>query len=137
MFNTLFGLLTQDRQIDCFHAVARVLDPDGVFVLECFVPDLGRFDRGLRMQALAVAESSVRFELSRHDQVAQRVTSQMVTIDEQGQRLQPVAIRYAWPSELDVMARLAGLRLRERFGDWDETPFDASSTKHVSMYARQ
>ncbi len=132
--NTLFGLLTQRRQVDCFAAVARELEPGGAFVIECFVPDLSRFDRGQRLQTLGVSEASVSAEMSRHDQAAQRVTTQILTVDEGGTTLHPVAIRYAWPSELDLMAQLAGLRLRERHADWDRRAFDDASTKHVSVY---
>jgi len=134
VFNTLFGLLSQARQADCFRNVARVLGPDGVFVIECFVPDLTRFDRGQRMQALAVTEDSATFELSCHDAAQQRVTAQIVTLDGRGVHLRPVAIRYCWPSELDLLAGQAGLRLRERHGDWDRRPFYAASGGHVSVY---
>jgi len=136
VFNTLFGLLTQERQAVCFRNVARVLGPGGAFVIECFVPDLTRFDRGQRVQALDVTEDAVTFELSRHDPVRQRVTAQTVTIDADGIRTRPVAIRYSWPSELDLMAAQADLRLTERYSDWDRRPFDAASGGHVSVYRR-
>jgi hypothetical protein len=116
--------------------VAGVLDPDGMFVIECFVPDLTRFDRGQRVQTLAVTEDSAIVELSRHDAVQQRVTTQVVTLDGDGIHLQPVAIRYSWPGELDLMARQAGLRLADRYGGWDRRPFDSSSGQHVSVYRR-
>jgi SAM-dependent methyltransferase len=135
VFNTLFGLLSQARQAECFRNVARVLDPGGMFVIECFVPDLARFDRGQRVQTLAVAEDSAIFELSRHDAVQQRVTTQIVTLDGDGIHLRPVAIRYSWPSELDLMAGQAGLRLADRYGGWDRRPFDSTSGAHVSVYS--
>jgi SAM-dependent methyltransferase len=134
VFNTLFGLLTQARQADCFRNVAQVLDPGGVFVIECFVPDLARFDRGQRVQALAVTEDSATVELSVHDAAGQRVSTQIVTLDGQGMHLRPVAIRYSWPGELDLMAEQAGLRLRDRYSDWGRQPFDSTSGKHVSVY---
>ncbi|PXY34668.1 methyltransferase [Prauserella coralliicola] len=130
--NSFFALLTQARQVDCFRAVARVLQPGGSFVLECFVPDPGRFDRHVR--PLAVTGESASYEIARHDPVHQRVDSQHVTVTEQGNQLRPAALRYAWPAELDLMAQLAGLRLGHRHGDWDRRPFDATSTKHVSIY---
>jgi SAM-dependent methyltransferase len=136
VFNTLFGLLSQARQAGCFRNVARVLGPDGVFVIECFVPDLTRFDRGQRVETRAVSEDSAVLELSRHDAAQQRVTSQIVTLDGQGIRLHPVALRYCWPSELDLMAEQAGLRLRERYSDWERRPFDSTSSGHVSVYQR-
>src|SRR5919198_176202 len=74
--------------------------------------------------------------LTQDDQVRQRITAQHVVIGGDGIRLYPVRLRYAWPSELDLMARLAGLRLRERWGGWRREPFSASSTQHVSVYER-
>jgi SAM-dependent methyltransferase len=136
VFNTLFGLLSQARQAECFGNVARVLGPDGVFVIECFVPDLTRFDRGQRVQARAVTEDSAILEVSHHDRAQQRITTQMITFDGHGTHLRPVALRYSWPSELDLMAQQAGLRLRERYSDWDRRPFDSSSQGHVSVYQR-
>jgi SAM-dependent methyltransferase len=136
VFNTLFGLLSQARQADCFGSVARVLGPGGAFVIECFVPDLTRFDRGQRVQAVAVTEDSATIEVSRHDVAQQRVTSQIITLDGQGVHLGPVALRYSWPGELDLMASSAGLRLAERYGDWDRRPFGSGSVKHISVYQR-
>ncbi len=136
IFNTFFGLLTQERQAECFRNAARVLGPGGAFVIECFVPDLARFDRGQRARALDVAEDSAIFELSRLDAARQRVTTQVVTLDEHGIRLRPIAIRYSWPSELDLMAGQAGLRLAARYADWDRRTFDSASGSHVSVYQR-
>jgi SAM-dependent methyltransferase len=136
VFNTLFGLLTQDRQAECFSNCARVLEPGGVFVIECFVPDLTRYDRDRRVQALAVTEDSATIELSLHDAARQRVTTQIVTMDGQGVHLRPVVLRYSWPGELDLMAAQAGFRLQERYSDWDRRPFDSASGKHISVYQR-
>lgn len=135
-FNTLFALPSQGRQADCFRNVARVLDTGGAFVIECFVPDVARFDRGQRAHTVAVSEDSAILELSRHDAAQQRVTSQLVTLDGHGMRMLPVALRYAWPAELDLMAGQAGLRLAERYGDWRRRPFDSASQGHVSVYQR-
>jgi SAM-dependent methyltransferase len=135
-FNTFFGLLSQDDQLRCFAGVAERLADDGVFVIEAFVPDLGRFDHGQRVGATDVRTDAVYLEASLHDPVAQRVRSQQLVITEAGIRMYPVEVRYAWPSELDLMARLAGLRLRERFGGWSREPFTASSGRHVSVYQR-
>ena len=93
--NTLFGLLTQERQSECFGNVARVLEPGGVFVIGCFVPDMARFDRDQRVQARSVTGDSAVIEVSRHDKARQRVTTQMITIDGQGMQLRPVVIRYS------------------------------------------
>jgi hypothetical protein len=75
-------------------------------------------------------------DVSQHDVATQTVFAQHILLTEEGTRLFPVRIRYAWPSELDLMARLAGLRLRVRYGDWSRTPFTSASGSHVSVYER-
>ncbi len=135
-FNTIFALLTQEEQLRCFRNVAAKLSDGGVFVIEAFVPDLGRFDRGQRSSVEAFEDDAVRYEMSRHDPVRQEVESRHVVLSETGVRLFPLKIRYAWPSELDLMARIAGLRLRERWGSWKREPFTATSSQHVSVYER-
>ena len=134
VFNTLFALPTQDDQVMCFQAVARHLTPDGVFVVEAFVPDVSRFDRGQRVSALEAGVDEVRLEVSTHDAIAQRTESHHVVISESGIRLYPVRIRYAPVAELDLMARLAGLRLRERWADWDRSKLSSTSQKHISVW---
>jgi SAM-dependent methyltransferase len=136
VFNTLFALLTQDDQLRCFENVAAHLIDDGVFVVEAFVPDLSRFERGQHVGTTAVGVDMVQLEVSRHDAVTQRVDSSRVIFSHGGVRLYPVAIRYAWPSELDLMARVAGLRLLERWEGWNREPFRATSDTHVSVYGR-
>jgi SAM-dependent methyltransferase len=135
-FNTLFGLLTQDDQVRCFQNVADHLTADGVFVVQAFVPDLARFDRNQRIQTEGVGTDSLIIGANEHDPVHQRVRSVHAVLIESGTRLYPVRLRYAYPSELDLMARLAGLRLRERWEDWTRTPFTPSSEGHVSVYGR-
>jgi len=135
-FNTFFALLTQEEQVRCFANVAARLEPGGAFVLEGFVPDLARFDRGQRVSAIEVELDVVRTDASRHDPVTQRVTSQHLVLTADGVRLYPVSLRYAWPTELDLMARLAGLELAERWGGWRKEPFTADSERHVSVYRR-
>ena len=136
VFNTFFGLLTQDDQLRCFRNVADRLTDDGAFVLEAFVPDLTRFDRNQRVSTTRVEVDEVWLHADLHDAPSQRVSSQHVVVTEEGVRLYPVSIRYAWPSELDLMAKLAGLRLRERHGGWNREPFGAASQQHVSVYER-
>ena len=137
VFNTFFGLLSQEEQVRCFANVARRLREGGAFVVEAFMPDPTRFDRGQTTRTQRVEMGWVVLECSRHDPVAQRVDSQNVVISEEETKLYPGGrIRYAWPSELDLMARLAGLRLRERWGDWRRKPFTAASTGHVSVYEK-
>jgi hypothetical protein len=134
VFNTFFALLTQEDQVRCFQAIARHLTDDGTFAMEAFVPDLGRFDRGQRTSAIDVAADGVRLDVSRHDAIAQRTDTQHVVIREDGIRLYPVKVRYAHVAELDLMARIAGLRLRERWADWDRSPLTALSAKHISVW---
>jgi SAM-dependent methyltransferase len=136
VFNTLFALQTQEAQIRCFRNVAACLADDGVFVVEAFVPDLSRFDRDQRIEAERVGLDQVWLGAARHHPVEQRVESQHVLLSEQGIRFYPVQIRYAYPSELDLMARLAGLQLRARFGGWRRDSFTAASAMHVSVYER-
>lgn len=134
IFNTLFNLPTAERQADCFRNVARVLEPDGAFVLECFVPDPTRFSQGQRVEAQAVTEEYALVEAARHDAAAQRVFTQKLLFSSEGFHMLPVALRYCWPSELDLMAAQAGLALAERWSGWDRRPFDSNATSHVSVY---
>lgn len=135
-FNTFFALLTQEDQVRCFRNVAEHLTDDGAFVIEAFVPDLSRFDRGQRVQTPAVELDRAWLEVSVHDGANQRIATQIVEMAEGGIGLYPVDLRYAWPSELDLMAQLAGLRLRDRCADWLKSPFGSDSVKHVSVYGR-
>ncbi|MGI8517940.1 MAG: class I SAM-dependent DNA methyltransferase [Acidimicrobiia bacterium] len=132
--NTLFGLLRQAEQVRCFANVVPHLENVGRFLIEAFVPDLGRFDRGQRVQAIKVLREQAVIEVSQHDLVNQLVTSQWVWLSPTGIELRPVNIRYAWPSELDLMAQLAGLELEVRWGGWEKEPFTSVSPRHVSVY---
>jgi SAM-dependent methyltransferase len=133
-FNTLFALLTQEDQARCFRSAAQHLAAGGAFLIDAFVPDLSRFDRGQRVQATLVESDRVLLDVSMHSPAAQTVVSTHVMLTESGSRLFPVRLRYAWPSELDLMAQLAGMRLRERWGGWHREPFTDESVKHVSVY---
>ena len=133
-FNTIFALLTQDDQVRCFRNVAARLADGGRFVVEAFVPDLTRWDRGQRVSAPSVRLDRIELEASRHDPVNQRVDSQHVFVTDGKTQLYPVSLRYAFPSELDLMARLAGLELVDRWGGWRGEPFTNASKDHVSVY---
>jgi SAM-dependent methyltransferase len=135
-FNTFFGLLKQDDQLRCFRNVASHLTDDGVFVVEAFVPDTTRFDRGQRLQAMRVDLDETHFEVAVHDPVEQRVTTNILVVKDGAIDQYPVQLRYAYPAELDLMAQLAGMRLRDRFGGWNREPFTAASGAHVSVYER-
>lgn len=137
VFNTFFNLLTQDEQVRCFENVARHLQDDGTFVVEAFVPSfLHRLTEDQFVDAEAVEVDEVRLDVGRHDPVAQRLEESHVTLSSEGVRLDPIVCRYAWPSELDLMARIAGLRLKERWAGWEHEPVSAASDTVVSVYAR-
>ncbi|HKB54706.1 MAG TPA: class I SAM-dependent methyltransferase [Ramlibacter sp.] len=135
-FNTFFALLTQEEQIRCMETVARHLAPGGRFVIEAFVPDLTRFVSSQTLRVIGVEASEVRIDASQMDPALQQVTSQHIVLTESGVRLYPVTLRYAWPAEMDLMARIAGLRLEHRWADWERAPFGRDSTKHISVYQR-
>ena len=136
VFNTLFALPDQETQLACLGRSGERLTDDGVVVIEAFVPDPCRFDHGQRVDASHVGTERVVLDVSNHDPVAQRVVSQHVILEDGTVRQVPVHVRYVWPSELDLMARLAGLRLRSRHGGWREEPFTAESPRHISVYER-
>jgi len=136
VFNTFFGILEQRDQVGCFQSVAEHVVPGGRFLAECFVPDLSRFDRGQRLSVTAIDEEGVRVEATLHDPVGQRVKSRVIRMTASGSRFYPLEARYCWPSELDLMAQLAGLELEHRWGGWNEEPFTAASESHVSVYRK-
>ncbi len=135
VFNTFFALLSQEEQVRCFRNVASHLSTTGCFLIEAFVPDLNRFTGGQVNWATKVEDDVVELDTGLHDAVNQRVTTQKVVLKDGSVRLYPVQIRYVWPSELDLMAQLAGLRLRNRWSSWQRTPFDSTSGKHISIYS--
>jgi SAM-dependent methyltransferase len=132
--NTFFGLTSQEEQVGCFQSIAAHLAPDGVFVMEAFVPDISRFTKNQATWVGNVDLKHVWLDAATHDPISQQVRLQHVVLSESGIRFYPVVFRYAWPSELDLMAKLAGLRLRERWGGWNREPYRAQS--HVSVYER-
>ena len=136
VFNTLFGLQTQEDQVRCFANVAEHLADDGLFVIEVFVPDPGRFDRNQRVNVARVRPDEVFLDVSRWDPIAQRSETDHVVVTEEGIKLYPVSLRMAWPAELDLMARLAGLELKHRWASWKKDDLDARSGAHISVYGR-
>lgn len=134
--NTLFMLTEQEDQVRCFENAAAHLEESGALLVDAFVPDVTRFDRGQEVRARLPDLETVRLDVSTHDPMQQLVDFRHVLLSEAGVQVYPARLRYAWPSELDLMARLAGLRLRERWGDWDRSPFTAKSQGHVSIYER-
>jgi SAM-dependent methyltransferase len=137
VWNTLFNLLTQEDQVRCFMNVANHLTEDGSFVIEAFVPAfLYRLRNDQYVDAEAIEVNEVRLDVLQHDAAKQMLEESHVSLSPAGIRLNPVVQRYAWPSELDLMARIAGLRLKDRWGGWGQEPFNSSSNMHVSVYGR-
>ncbi len=135
VWNTLFNLLTQEDQVRCFKNVADHLTDDGSFVVEVYVPAFLyqlRNEQYAEVEAIEVDE--VRLDLLRHDMATQMIEESHLSLSAKGVRLNPVMQRYAWPSELDLMARMAGLHLKNRWGGWNQEPFDSNSKMHVSVY---
>ena len=136
VFNTIFNLATQDDQLRCFRNVARHLGPRGVFVIETYVPDLSGFVDGQSVRTVHIEDGATTLEAALHDPLTQTVDYQYVVLSANGVQEHRVPMRYAWPMELDLMARLAGLELRARWADWHRAPFTATSPAHVSVYGR-
>ena len=136
VFNTLFNLLTQDQQVRCFQSAARHLTDDGVFVVEGFTPGyLHRLRDDQYVDAERIEGGRVKLDVGRHDPVAQMLDESHIHLSAQGVGLFPVVCRYVWPSELDLMARIAGLRLKERWSGWQREPFTAASRNCISVYS--
>ena len=135
VFNTILNLTTQDEQVACFQNAAAHLEPGGCFVIEVGVPELQRLPPGETVRAFELSPGKLGFD--EYDVARQGLVSHHYEIVEDG-RFEVVSIpfRYAWPSELDLMARIAGLALRERWSGWNREPFMSESTKHVSVWVR-
>lgn len=135
IYNTFFNLLTQEDQVRCFQNVAKHLEPDGVFVLEALDPGyLHRLRDHQYVDAESIEMGKVMLDVGQHDPVAQILSESHVELSKHGVRLFPIVCRFCWPSELDLMARLAGLQLLDRWGGWNAEPFTAESRRHVSTY---
>lgn len=135
VFNTLFNLLTQDEQVRCFENAAAHLTDDGVFVVEGGVPaEFYRLRNNQYVDLETLAVDNVRFDVARFDPVNQLLEETHITLSPTGIQLNPIVTRYAWPAELDLMARIAGLHLKERWGGWNREPFAAASSNCISVY---
>jgi SAM-dependent methyltransferase len=134
VFNTIMNLTTQDEQVACFQNVARHLEPGGCFVIEVGVPELQRLPPGETVRAFHV--SATRLGFDEYDVGSQGLISHHYSVVDGKLDVHSVPFRYVWPSELDLMARLAGLTLRERWSGWRREPFTSDSTKHVSVWAK-
>jgi SAM-dependent methyltransferase len=136
VFNTFFMLTTAEAQQRCFRNVTDRLAPGGRFVVQAFVPDDARIERGEDLSVKIVRPDVVRLDASRFDPVAQRTDSTQIRIAESGIRLVHLRIRYSYPPELDRMAQQAGLELEWRWATFARDPFTDHSQFHVSVYRR-
>ncbi|MFE7516497.1 class I SAM-dependent DNA methyltransferase [Streptomyces sp. NPDC057540] len=136
VYNTITNLLTQDEQVACFRNAARHLAPGGRFVIELGVPPLRFLPPGQVAVPFDVSERHLGFDT--FDLVGQILVSHHFTSDGTDGRYRRDSSRhrYAWPAELDLMARIAGLELERRVADWDGTPFAQDSTKHISVWRK-
>ena len=134
VFNTICNLVTQDAQVACFQNAAAHLQSGGRFVIETGVPDLQRLPPGQTIVPFRADPEGLGFDV--YDVVTQRFSSQHYRFSEDGVQAYPVELRYAWPAELDLMARLAGMTLQNRWAGWQREPFTSLSRSHVSVYAR-
>ncbi|MCA5892568.1 class I SAM-dependent methyltransferase [Isoptericola sp. NEAU-Y5] len=136
VFNTIGNVTTQDAQVACFVNAAAHLRPGGRFVVEVGVPNLRRLPPGQDTVPFGIEpwEGGGYVGFDRYDTVTQEFTSNHVTVEGGHGRFRSIPFRYVWPSELDLMARIAGLRLVHRWADWDRSPFTAESRSHVSVW---
>ena len=135
VFNTIYNLLTQDAQVRCFENAARHLTTDGVVVVEAGVPSAWlRGDQFVNIEHLGSDE--VVLDVNRYNAITQIMDENHVSLTKDGLRFGPISCRLIWPGEMDLMARIAGMRLVDRWGGWKQEPFTAASSRHVSVYAR-
>jgi SAM-dependent methyltransferase len=134
VFNTIFNVTTQDGQVACFQNAAAHLRTGGRFVIEARVPELQRLPLGQTVLPWRADPDALSYYV--YDVVSQRLSGRHYYLQKGRIQPSPIEMRYAWPSELDLMARLAGMRLEHRWGGWSREPFTALSPSHVSVYAK-
>jgi SAM-dependent methyltransferase len=134
VFNTINNLTTQDEQVACFRNVAAHLEPGGCFVIEVGVPDLQRLPPGETVRPFTVTPDRLGFD--EYDVATQGLISHHYFVEDGEFRVLSMPFRYVWPAELDLMARLAGMTLRDRFAGWAGEPFTSDSRKHVSVWEK-
>jgi SAM-dependent methyltransferase len=134
VFNTIGNLTTQDGQVACFQNVAAHLEPGGCFVIEVGVPQLQRLPPGETVRPFAVTPTHLGFD--EYDVAAQGLISHHYSVVDGRLELVSMPFRYVWPAELDLMARLAGMALQERWSGWRREPFTSDSASHVSVWRK-
>jgi len=133
--NTIMNLTTQDEQVACFANVAAHLEPGGCFVIEVMVPELRRLPPGETVRAFDLTPTHLGFEVY-DDMATQHSWSHHCWMVDGTVETFSAPFRYVWPAELDLMARLAGMSLRERWSDWDGSPFTSESRSHISVWEK-
>ena len=134
VFNTIMNLITQEAQVQCFENAAAHLEPGGCFVVETVLPELQKLAPGERFVPFLISEE--QWGIDEYDVANQGLVSHHLEIADGDVHRKSIPFRYAWPAEFDLMARLAGMRLMERWGDWTREPFTPASTKHVSVWQK-
>ena len=135
VFNTIMNVTTQDAQVACFRNAAAHLAPGGCFVVEVSVPELRKLPPG--QSAVPFQVSPTRWAFDLYDTATQAMSSNYVTVSPDGHgRYRSIPFRYVWPAELDLMAQLAGMRLRDRWAGWAREPFTSESRQHVSVWEK-
>jgi SAM-dependent methyltransferase len=134
VFNTIFNLTTQEGQAACFENAAEHLRSGGRFVIEARVPELQRLPLGQTVLPWRADPSGMSYYV--YDVVTQRMSGQHYYLEDGAFKASPIELRYAWPAELDLMARLAGMRLAQRWAGWNREPFTGLSPSHVSVYEK-
>jgi SAM-dependent methyltransferase len=132
VFNTIMNLTTQEAQVACFRNVAAHLEPGGSFVIEVMIPELQRLPAGETFRIFHGSDDD--WGIDEYDVATQRLTSHHLDVEHGHLDRSSVPCRYVWPSELDLMAQLADMRLRERWGGWKREAFTSDSRQHVSVW---
>ena len=134
VFNTINNLTSQETQVACFRNVSGHLAPGGCFVIETAIPDLRRLPPG--QDILGYRASADRIVSYSFDHATQRYDGHYAEFSDGTAQYRTVPFRYVWPSELDLMGRIAGLRLRDRWANWNREPFTTDSRSHVSVWEK-
>jgi SAM-dependent methyltransferase len=134
VFNTIMNLTTQDGQVACFQNAAAHLEPGGCFAIEVMVPALQRLPPGETVRPFAMTPTHLGFD--EYDVASQALISHHYSVIDGNLDVGSMPFRYVWPAELDLMARLAGMTLRERWSGWQREPFTSDSTSHVSVWEK-
>jgi SAM-dependent methyltransferase len=134
VFNTIGNLTTQSAQVACFQNVATHLEPGGSFVIETGIPQLQRLPPGETMRVFDASET--HWGVDEYDVATQKLVSHHFELVDGRFELASIPFRYTWPAELDLMAQLAGMSLRERWSGWKREPFTSESRKHVSVWQK-